>query len=298
MNQTELTVIIPHYQSADTLEKCLLSIPVREEIQILIVDDKSPDIEQWKSLKCKFPLFTFIRLEKNGGAGSARNAGLRLAQGKWLVFADADDYFLPDAFDCFKDYYNSKADIVFFKSQSWDVVQNMATNRHLKRSGFVVRYINGEKGAEDHLRYRWHCPWGKMIRKSMVDEHHLVFDETMYSNDAMFSIKAGYYARLIEADRREVYCVTVSPNSLTKKVNYESIMCRYRVLGNCNNFLKSIGEAKNQMVALRYFIIAFKYERKCIVPMIKYSLKNHISIFAGLNKWFEFFQFNTKFSHF
>lgn len=294
----KISVIIPHYNSVYMLENCLQSIPVSNEIQVVVVDDCSPDYESWENLKLKFPSFTLIRLEKNGGAGRARNEGLKYAKGEWLVFADADDYFTEAAFSCFAEHYDSEADIIFFKSRSWDVIQNKETNRTAKRCGFVDSYLKGGKNAEDNLRYRWHCPWGKMIRKALVDKYQLVFNETRYSNDAMFSIKAGHFAKSVDSDSREVYCATVSSNSLTKKVDYDSIMCRYEVAGNCNSFLKSVGEVKNQSVILRFFVIAFKYERKCIIPMIKYSIKNHISLFAGSSKWFEVFKFDTKFSHF
>lgn len=298
MNSIKITVIIPHYQSTETLKKCLQSIPKDSCIQVIVVDDHSPKIELLEEVKAMFSQFTFIRLEQNGGAGRARNEGLKIARGKWLIFADADDYFLPNAFDYFIENYENNADIIHFKAQSWDLVHHIKSNRYLKRSQFVDDYIKGERGAEENLRYRWHGPCAKMIRKALVDEYNIVFDETRYSNDAMFSIKAGHYAKKIDADCREVYCVTVSSNSLTKKVDYNSIMCRYEVLCRCNNFLKSVGQSKNQGVVLRFYVMALRFKPKCLIPMLKLSFKYHISIFAGMNKWVEIFKRRTAFSHF
>lgn len=292
------SIIIPHYQSFDTLDKNLQAIPVCSSIQVIVVDDNSPEKNRLNDLKQKFHSFLFIELKKNGGAGKARNEGLKVAKGKWLLFADADDYFVSDAFCCFMDNYDNDADIIFFKSQSWDVISNQASDRHIKLNQFVDDFTAQRIGSEDNLRYRWHCPWSKMIRKSLIDKNSIKFDETQYANDAMFSIQAGYFAKSVSVENRVVYCVTASPHSLTRKVDYASIMGRFHVLAACNNFLKSVGEKKNQAVVLRYYVIAMRYEPRCIVSMIRYGIKNNVSIFAGLNKWFEVFKCKTKFSNF
>lgn len=45
------------------------------------------------------PYLEFIRASKNGGAGYARNVGLEHAKGKWLLFADADDFYVDNMYD-------------------------------------------------------------------------------------------------------------------------------------------------------------------------------------------------------
>lgn len=237
-----------------------------------------------------FSSFTFIKLNVNGGAGKARNEGLKVAQGKWLVFADADDYFTPHAFDYFLEHYDSMADIIFFKAEGWDMIQEVPATGRVWRNRFIDNFLEKKKNAEDDLRYRWHCPWGKMIRRTLIIDNSICFDETKYSNDVMFSIIAGNKASMLEVDDRVAYCVTTSSNSLTQTVTYESIMCRYGVLIRCNQYLKMVGESKNQAVVLRFFIVALKSKPKCILPMLKILIKEKADFFAGFRKWREIFR--------
>lgn len=90
------SIIIPHYNVPELLQRCLNSIPNLPSFQIIIVDDCSdgkivdfrcfPGMER-ENVKCIF-------LKEKHGAGFARNLGLRYACGKWVLFADADDFFI------------------------------------------------------------------------------------------------------------------------------------------------------------------------------------------------------------
>ncbi|MBQ5445892.1 MAG: glycosyltransferase family 2 protein, partial [Lachnospiraceae bacterium] len=87
------SIIIPHYDIPDLLMRCLKSIPVSKEIQVIVVDDNSPEADTYleKYPELSRPYLEFIRTTKGGGAGYARNIGLEHAKGEWLLFADADD---------------------------------------------------------------------------------------------------------------------------------------------------------------------------------------------------------------
>lgn len=80
MNTILLTVLIPHKNNQVLLEKCLSSIPLRDDIQVIVVDDNSdPEIVDFNH----FPRWSGINYEcyftKEGrGAGFARNEGLPL----------------------------------------------------------------------------------------------------------------------------------------------------------------------------------------------------------------------------
>ena len=95
------SIIIAHYDIPDLLMRCLKSIPVSEDIQVIVVDDNSPDADTYleRYPELSRPYLEFIRAQKNGGAGYARNIGLDHAKGKWLLFADADDFFVGNMYD-------------------------------------------------------------------------------------------------------------------------------------------------------------------------------------------------------
>lgn len=115
----KLSIIIPHKDIIDLLMRCLKSIPVSEDIQVIVVDDNSPDADTYleRYPELSRPYLEFIRAPKNGGAGYARNIGLDHAKGKWLLFADADDLYVDDMYSIIRPYANSKADIIFFKEK-------------------------------------------------------------------------------------------------------------------------------------------------------------------------------------
>ena len=101
------------------LKRCINSIPRRDDIQIIIVDDNSSsdvvDFEQFPDLDRKVDL---IFNKKQGGAGLARNKGLEIAKGDWILFADADDFFAEDAFVLFDKYCLSDFDVIHYKHDS------------------------------------------------------------------------------------------------------------------------------------------------------------------------------------
>ena len=72
-----------------------------EDIQVIVVDDNSPDADTYleKYPELSRPYLEFIRTTKGGGAGYARNIGLDHAKGEWLLFADADDFYVEDMYD-------------------------------------------------------------------------------------------------------------------------------------------------------------------------------------------------------
>ena len=114
------SIIIPHYNIPDLLMRCLKSIPVSEDIQVIVVDDNSPDSNTYlkRFPELSRPNLEFIRTTEGKGAGYARNVGLDHAIGKWLLFADADDFYVENMYDVIKPYSYSEADIVFFRPRS------------------------------------------------------------------------------------------------------------------------------------------------------------------------------------
>ena len=94
-----VSVIVPVYNAGDYVFRCLESIAGQtfEDFECLIIDDGSTDES---GMICDHfatvdPRFVVIH-KSNGGVSSARNEGLKLASGQWIIFVDADDYIHPD----------------------------------------------------------------------------------------------------------------------------------------------------------------------------------------------------------
>ena len=216
MMNPQFSIIIPHKDIPDLLMRCLESIPISEDIQIVVVDDNSSDADTYleRYPELSRPYLEFIRTTKGGGAGYARNVGLEHAKGKWLLFADADDFFVEDMYDIISSYIDSEADVIFFKKKS---VLSENTSIKADRCAYINQYIDQylSDGDEWPIRYNMNVPWGKMVRRELISKNNIRFDEVKYSNDVYFSLLVGYYAGTIEAINRVLYVVTSRSDSLT-----------------------------------------------------------------------------------
>lgn len=243
-----LSIIIPHYNSVELLGKLLCTIPIRDDIQIIIVDDNSTEsleeIERIVQLRGEQILLLRNDPGKNS-AGRCRNIGLSKAQGRWLLFADADDYFMPDFYDILLPYMDSDYDIVWFVPTSWNLDTQKTSNRHIRYQKLVEDYLTEKsETAEIKLRYMEEAPWSKIIRRSLVEEHDIQFDEIMVANDIMFSVRCAYAAKKVAASERTIYCITKQQGTLTTAVNKEKFYVRFYVFLDKYRFLNERLSAK------------------------------------------------------
>ena len=215
-NAPVFSVIIPHYGIPELLRRCLASIPQREDLQVIVVDDQSPDYDTYRE---RFPdLFregvTWLRTSHNGGAGLARNVGLEESVGKWLLFADADDFFTEEMEELLDAYKDAEEDVIYFRHRC--VLSDRPdekAHRDKWMEGLFDRYF--ESGDDRELRFEHCVPWAKMIRRSLVEEYAIRFDEVRYSNDVMFNTIVGSKARAVRVVNRPLYVLTERSGSLT-----------------------------------------------------------------------------------
>ena len=97
--KSEISVIIPVYNAEKFIIKCLDSVinQTFQDIEIICIDDCSTDNSKQilKDFASKDSRIKTIFFDKNKKQGGARNAGLDIAQGKYVTFVDADDYIEP-----------------------------------------------------------------------------------------------------------------------------------------------------------------------------------------------------------
>ena len=163
MNKT-YSIIIPHKNIVPLLKRCLESIPNRNDIQVIVVDDHSDvkNIQQIEQL-CKNNNADLVKTQESKGAGYVRNIGLKYASGKWVLFADADDFFHSEAFLELDKFVISSYDVVYFYCDS-------KNSDSLKPDKDRVPAIkNGILNKDyDLLRYKSSVPWGKLISMNLI----------------------------------------------------------------------------------------------------------------------------------
>ncbi len=229
------SIIIPHYNAPILLGRCLNSIPQRNDIQIIVVDDCSLQNYQiqLKLLENSLHHVQFIYSDKNCGAGAARNIGIKHAKGEWILFADADDYFSSSFIDSIDAYKSSNADIVFFNAKS-EKSNNDRTN-HLN----YIHSLQNKDSIRHLLRYSFGEPWCKMVRSKLIQENNIAFEECFIHNDTKFSYLVGFFAKKIEMAPSIIYIVTKQPRSVSQQSSSKVLEQRAIVFAEKNNFLKT-----------------------------------------------------------
>lgn len=188
----------------------------------------------------------------------ARNIGLNLVTGAWILFADADDYFTSDIENILDKYYYSDADIVYFLTNSVESTSLNPSYRHIRYVNLVLEYLR-KPGREDSLKYHFTPPWGKMFKKDLLVCNNIYFEEVPVSNDIMFSLKSAYKANSIFAVEDILYVITVSKGSLINTFSKDNFNVRLNVAIRANNFLKSINKSKYQLSVLYYLVRSHKF---------------------------------------
>ena len=263
--QIFFSIIIPHHNIPHLLERCLNSIPQRDDVQVVVVDDKSGEQArlELELLKEKYRQVCFIMLDENKGAGHARNVGLKEAKGKYVLFADADDYFNYCIDDVLSEYKNQEYDIIFFEASSLDT----DTYHYTSRSWHLNRMIRRKRSkAEFDLRFKFGEPWCKIIKREVIKAHNICFEETIIHNDTRFSYLVGFYCKDAHIDRRALYCVTDRENSVSKQISIERLLVRTQVFTNANKFYKEHGVSW--------------YNSKALRPMVNFLIKGDFSQFS------------------
>lgn len=286
--------IIPHKDSIKLLLRCINSIEDKENSQIIVIDDNSKNQDEIIAAIGTFPSVELILSKHNIGAGAARNLGLKKAIGKWILFADADDFFNEGYIHAVDKYYNSHNDIIIFDTNSRisDSLQ-ITENRFPEWSVIIKR--------RDFERSKWVIPvvWGKLYLRRFIDENSICFDEVFASNDVMFCYKANLLAKSYLIDDYVLYCSTKNSNSLCYNINEKNILCRVQVLKRTNALLRSIGMNKYQynifsLILLfrrigwkRFFCEFFRYIKNTPLNNIFWDLIHTVvKIWSKLSKLF------------
>lgn len=271
--EVNFSIIIPHKNIPSLLKRCIDSIPKRKDLEIIIVDDDSDNIDY-----STFPGIdnfntTIIFTTQSLGAGFARNVGLKYAQGKWLIFADADDFFTPIFTKVLDKHRNNNADIIYFTIESRDC----ETLQLCERGIFVNKTIKKalQTNNDNILRFQRLEPWGKLIKRHFIMENHIQFDQTLAGNDLMFSVLSGFYAKNIEAYDEPIYCLTQRSGSLAYSINQAICDAKCNVISNVNKFLISKNLATYRINIYPYIIQYAKIDCLLLIKKIMWSFTSY-----------------------
>jgi glycosyltransferase involved in cell wall biosynthesis len=244
MNTSLVSVIIPVYNVEKYLRRCIESVLAQSytNFEIILIDDGSTDssgqiCDEYAMINNRIKVYH----KGNAGVSSARNLGLRYAEGKWIVFVDSDDYVK-------KDY------ILHLIQDSSDDIDLVISYAIIDRYGIVEVEQYSLANIDDcnfdilFLQYKiyWHTsPWGKLFRKDIIDILGLTFCEGMHiSEDLVFLYTYLTKCHQIKiTGKSDYYYFATQEMSLTHRIySYESEVLAYTKVTEA---VKTLINAKN-----------------------------------------------------
>lgn len=291
MQEITYSFIIPHHNCPKLLNRCLNSIPKRNDIQIIVVDDNS-DVDK-KPIEDGRPgvEYIYINKEETKGAGRARNRGLAKAKGKWLLFADSDDYYKEGFLDVLGKYVGSTYDIIYFNFEFRDGnTLEPLPDLHFKK---YFDLYDGSSALKDEIRFHHNVPWTKMISKEYVTKYGLFFEEVPNGNDIFFSMMAGFFTKNITVEKDCIYVYLRNENSILtcKNQSVDSYMCKFIHRIKQNQFYKYIGYPEWKFPICKIFISIIK--QSGILFLIECCLCC-FSLYKKRNEWVNIVKNNKK----
>lgn len=215
------SVIIPVYNAAATLPRCVDSLLNQDyaDAEIILVNDGSKDDSGAICSAYETQSEFVVYVEKNnGGVSTARNAGLAVARGEYVLFVDSDDYVSPQYFATLDILCAEKEyDCVFF---SHTVVKGQTSIRKsLKPFATVEMKHAVPKFCEAfYLKYLT-PPFNKRYTRSIIEENKIRFPEHLYvGEDKSFSLQYVMCCKSCLISPELLYFLSLdNENSLSRK---------------------------------------------------------------------------------
>ena len=215
MNYPTISVIVPVYNAAKFLERCVNSLieQTYPNMEIILIDDGSTDgsSEICDELSNNSNKIVVIHKE-NGGVSSARNAGLKIAKGEYIGFCDADDYCRSEMFErMYNDIIETDADIVHVDyAGMWEDALNLS----FEQTEGSVQVKNRKEGIKWIFTSKFHraYAWSMLFKRPVVE--NLSFPEDMaVGEDKFFVVTAFLNAEKIAFDSKKEYIYILRSNS-------------------------------------------------------------------------------------
>lgn len=279
MSSIIISVIIPIYNVERYIEKTLESLKSQKftNIEYILINDGSTDGTEKKilaetALDDRFLIVT----TENRGVSAARNIGLDLSKGDYVLFLDADDYYCDDAISkLYKAAIETEADITYGRIKRFDNTKSWYVKSHID-SG--MHHI-GEKNILDNPELFYSIgPGAKLFSKKIIKS--VKFPENIsYGEDQILTVTAYLNARKVVCIDEDVYMYRIreSKDSSTQTLRENCLVYLEGLLEVTKINLTYIQTSENYNESQKQFIMKSYFER-----LLKFEVYPNIK--AGLRK--------------
>lgn len=181
-----ISVIVPIYNSEDTIKRCIDSILDQkyEDYEVILVDDGSTDstsqiVDSYKNDR------VHVIHTPNLGVSHARNIGIRNSQGDWITFIDADDYVTPSYLSSLDDGDYDYIALSYCDRDEWGNMLHPITHENIAKEIETIQDTVDLVHTDAYI-----FVWGKRFKRNIIIEHSIFFDEELrYAEDIVFMHK-------------------------------------------------------------------------------------------------------------
>ncbi|MDR0427453.1 MAG: glycosyltransferase [Dysgonamonadaceae bacterium] len=271
----KISIIIPVYNVAEFIERCLLSAlnQTYSDIEIILVNDATPDsgIETAETIIQKHPRKESVKIihhPENKGLAAARNTGIKHASGDYIFFLDGDDEISKDCIEILS---------VFTKDNSIDLIIGEIAVIGNKRKAYPPLLLeDGIYHGNDFIsnaffQKQWYeMAWNKLIKKNFLAEKKMLFTEGLLHEDTLWSFQLALQIHSIAVIHAETYFYHIQKNSITQKKSPK----------NMNDFLLVLEKTIRLSQEKHLFETSasiFSYLENLRIYFIKSLLRNNFS---------------------
>ncbi len=297
------SIIVPVYNVKPYLRQCIDSVlhQTYGNFELILVDDGSTDgsgeiCDQY----AKEDLRTVVLHQENGGPSKARNMGIKIAAGDYLVFLDSDDFWeRTDALAMMREEISKyHPDVLLIKSSKYLQDSDRLEANLDKRSSSDLM---GKNYAEQ-LKYCVEaqlfdtCAWNKVFSMRMIENDELLFTEGIIAEDIDWTARLSLAATSLAILEKPVHVYRKGRvGAITSTLKYKNLVDTKESIERCIVYVKDrelsdcMKEAYYGYVAYRYVIWLAEYEavsderKKCLLKemlglkwLLKYSLNRKV----------------------
>lgn len=256
MNTDLVSVIVPVYNTEQYLEECVESVLNQDysNIELILVDDGSPDncpelcdayAEKDKRVR--------VMHQRNAGVSCARNAGLAVAKGRWILFLDSDDGWENS------DFVTQL--VTFAQTYGTDVVccnyRRMWDKEKLGNPCCVLRQETDDLSSIISSNTYTSSPCTKLISHALLDRIGLTFPVDVCPEDVFWSLKLLLQAKRIGFVPTATYLYRVRKDSVTHTLTSKNLQDLFTAFKDCKEVSVQCKDLNRQELCLIY--TAFQY---------------------------------------
>ena len=314
---TKVSIIVPVYNVEKYLRKCLESLvnQTLSDIEIIVVNDESPDNSQSiiDEYKLKYGEKIKSIIKKNGGQGSARNEGLKVATGEYITYVDSDDYVALDM--CEKMYNRAIQDESDIVTAGICIIDE--NYKVLKEEIFKLDTDIAFVSSNKQILFDRTAVCNKLYKSSILKNSGFVFRENKWYEDFDFSVKVSLLSEKISIIQEPLYYYLLRQGSTMNNSNIRRNLEILEAMDNIVEFCRAKSIYKEYYDEIEFLAVQHIYipticriirasksnwkEKKNIINKIleylnnsfpnyrknkyitKYLTKNKIAIFKLLN---------------